>query len=363
MTAGDRASAQATIHFQFAANRCLLFGLQAEIVAILERIQPASVREVVDLLKPARAFTTVATVLGRILGALGSHWWIRKRRQSSADATLQAWTYAGTRGFAALPYFALAIALAALLPAKPWIWLSGLCACEAHGGVHLCPLHPQQAFLLIVPLGLLAARSLFAMFLRITATLIRLRDIRYLAAEAVEGANRLMMIDNGGHPLAFVVGLARPRLFVDGSWWQRLSERDRRAIEAHERTHIDARDPLVLAWLDLTLAVFAPRVRADVVRCWTLLAEMRADKQAALQDGDPAFVAALLCRYARGAMPEGAMGLQGPDLALRVEWLLGEAPAGHRRHDSAWGWVGMTMAAVAGGHGFHRLFEVLVRLL
>jgi predicted transcriptional regulator len=41
--------------------------LQAEIIVILEHIQPASVREVVDQLDPPRAFTTVATVLGRML--------------------------------------------------------------------------------------------------------------------------------------------------------------------------------------------------------------------------------------------------------------------------------------------------------
>jgi predicted transcriptional regulator len=41
--------------------------LQAEIIAILETVQPASVRDVVDRLIPARAFTTVATVLGRLL--------------------------------------------------------------------------------------------------------------------------------------------------------------------------------------------------------------------------------------------------------------------------------------------------------
>jgi predicted transcriptional regulator len=41
--------------------------LQGEVVAILERIQPATVRQVVELLDPQRAFTTVATVLGRML--------------------------------------------------------------------------------------------------------------------------------------------------------------------------------------------------------------------------------------------------------------------------------------------------------
>ena len=41
--------------------------LQAQIVSVLERIQPATVREVVDLLDPRRAFTTVATVLGRMV--------------------------------------------------------------------------------------------------------------------------------------------------------------------------------------------------------------------------------------------------------------------------------------------------------
>jgi predicted transcriptional regulator len=41
--------------------------LQADILLILARIQPATVRDVVDLLRPRRAFTTVATVLGRMV--------------------------------------------------------------------------------------------------------------------------------------------------------------------------------------------------------------------------------------------------------------------------------------------------------
>lgn len=41
--------------------------LQAEALAILEEIEPATVRELVDRLDPPRAFTTVATVLGRML--------------------------------------------------------------------------------------------------------------------------------------------------------------------------------------------------------------------------------------------------------------------------------------------------------
>jgi predicted transcriptional regulator len=41
--------------------------LQAEVVAVLALIQPATVREVVEQLRPRRAFTTVATVLGRML--------------------------------------------------------------------------------------------------------------------------------------------------------------------------------------------------------------------------------------------------------------------------------------------------------
>jgi predicted transcriptional regulator len=41
--------------------------LQAEVLAILAQIQPATVRDVVEQLRPRRAFTTVATVLGRML--------------------------------------------------------------------------------------------------------------------------------------------------------------------------------------------------------------------------------------------------------------------------------------------------------
>lgn len=41
--------------------------LQTEIIAVLERIEPASVREVLQQLSEPRAFTTVATVLGRLV--------------------------------------------------------------------------------------------------------------------------------------------------------------------------------------------------------------------------------------------------------------------------------------------------------
>lgn len=41
--------------------------MQAEVLAILQEVEPATVRDLVDRLKPPRAFTTVATVLGRML--------------------------------------------------------------------------------------------------------------------------------------------------------------------------------------------------------------------------------------------------------------------------------------------------------
>lgn len=41
--------------------------LQADVLAILGRVQPATVRQIVERLEPPRAFTTVATVLGRML--------------------------------------------------------------------------------------------------------------------------------------------------------------------------------------------------------------------------------------------------------------------------------------------------------
>lgn len=41
--------------------------LQDEVLLVLARLQPASVRDVVDALPQPRAFTTVATVLSRLL--------------------------------------------------------------------------------------------------------------------------------------------------------------------------------------------------------------------------------------------------------------------------------------------------------
>jgi hypothetical protein len=90
---------------------------------------------------------------------------------------------------------------------------------------------------------------------------------------------------------------------------------------------------------------------------------VRADAAAAREDGDPAYVAEVLCRHARMATAaEGALGLGGAELDARVRSLLdGRSPDG-ARFPTSLGFYGLAAACLA-GHVAHRVFEALLMLL
>ncbi|HMV68184.1 MAG TPA: hypothetical protein PKA64_15150, partial [Myxococcota bacterium] len=120
----------------------------------------------------------------------------------------------------------------------------------------------------------------------------------------VPPAPEVRAVDGLGEPVVFVAGLRRPMLYVDPVWWRGLDPRERAVIEAHEQGHVDAGDVATHAWLDVALAVIAPRARARILADWAVATEVRADARAVAVDGDPLFVAEVLCRFARAAGPD-----------------------------------------------------------
>jgi hypothetical protein len=275
---------------------------------------------------------------------------------------LHPWALNAPRIAFAIPLFGSLTALASLLPARAWTWLQGLCACEAYGGVHVCPFHFRDAaflLLLSLPVGLF----LFLRRLRgVAAVVQRSRDLEHLASVEQPRADGLVPFDHGGRPVVFVAGLWRPCIMGDAVWWDSLSPRERGVVNAHEKAHVEARDPLVMAGLELMLRLVAPRTSARIIRDWTLAAEVRADAAAAEQDGDPIYVAEVLCRHARAAAPRGALGIGGTDLDARVRSLLeGRSPA---RVSLRWSlcFAGFVAAGLS-GHVAHRAFEALLALL
>jgi hypothetical protein len=272
------------------------------------------------------------------------------------------WALDAPRIVLAIPLAGWVAASVCLLPARAWTWLTGLCACEAYGGVHICPLHFGDAAVLLVLVVPLAFWIFSRRLPGVAAVVQRSRDLEHLASVEPPRVDGLVPIDHGGKPVVFVAGLRAPRVIVDPSWWDTLCARERRVVAAHEQAHIESRDPLVLAVLESTLRLLAPRASARIVRDWTLASELRADAVAAQRDGDPVYVAQVLCRHARAAAPSGALGIGGEPLDVRVRALLGgRSPA--RGGLGPWAAWGALIAAGASGHVAHRAFEAVLSIL
>jgi hypothetical protein len=300
----------------------------------------------------------LAVLAARGAGALLGFFWQRQDRVRD----LHPWALRAPLLVAALPAVGLAVALLAFVPSVPWTWLGGSCACHAYGGLHVCPLHPQHALQLLAPLGLAAALLLGLRARAVASFALRLRDVVHLTAEGRPDPSGVLTLDLGGRPFAFVAGLYEPAVFVEGAWWAGLGARERLVVAAHEQAHITAGDPVALAALDLLLTLFAPRARTQVLADWQLAAEVRADAAAATADGDPLFVAEVLCRHPRAAAPAGTMALGGRALATRVHALMdGVTP-----EPVCWSVAARTAVLVgllAGGHLLHGVLELALHLL
>jgi Zn-dependent protease with chaperone function len=297
-----------------------------------------------------------SSAVGRLVSAAWRH-------RETTDA-VHPWALAAPRILLAVPIVGLAIASTALLPGAPWLWLSGLCACEALGGLHVCPFHLAHAATLVVTTAAVSAALLAPRLWALAGVWRRMQDLEHLASTGEPDDGAIGSVDDGGRPLAFVAGLHKPRLFVERTWWSRLDPRDKAVILAHEQSHIDARDSWTMFVLDLMLTLVAPGARSRILDDWGLATEIRADADAAAKDGDPIHVATVLCRYARAGAPAGTLGFGGRGLDARVRSLLdGRTPDRQRRAWTPRLVFAVACAACCVGHLTHRLFEaVLVAL-
>lgn len=126
--------------------------------------------------------------------------------------------------------------------------------------------------------------------------------------------------------LAFCAGCLRPRIYVSEGLIETLSEKELRAVVAHERHHLRRRDPLrrVVARALADGLFFVPLLRRTSER-YAVLGELAADEAAVetLQDRRP-LAAALLKLSDREALPYSVTGID----AERVDQLLGDPEAG-----------------------------------
>ncbi|HWO71090.1 MAG TPA: M56 family metallopeptidase [Actinomycetota bacterium] len=152
----------------------------------------------------------------------------------------------------------------------------------------------------------------------------RLAKRRYLGR-----SDRGVRVLPSDEPVAYTVGLLRPRTVLSVGLLRSLGDRERQAVLAHEEAHARRRHTLVLFAASAIGRAFGfiPSVRLSVTYVVTAL-EATADEAAADRVGDPLVVAEALASVARlrlaGAHPAPGMG--SGDVAYRVRRLTGERP-------------------------------------
>jgi Zn-dependent protease with chaperone function len=136
-------------------------------------------------------------------------------------------------------------------------------------------------------------------------------------------------------PVVFTAGLVTPAIVVARGAWDRLAARERVALLAHERAHLEHGDLWLRALLYWAACLGAPGLARWALRRWEAAAERACDLRAAAAVGEPATVASALVTRARARAsalaPAAAVLAAGDHLVERVEALLGPRTADGRR--------------------------------
>lgn len=188
--------------------------------------------------------------------------------------------------------------------------------------------HPVRQWPRIVAAVLLVTAVLRLLWscvatVRDARSLTRVVDAIGLHAPSVDGNDMDVLVVPADEPFAFTVGLRRRRIVVSEPVLTRLGLREREAVLAHERAHVQAWHAALLT-VGAVLSRAFPFISPLRVSAGQLLAglEMAADEVAARTLGDPLVVARTLLALAPHA-PPGRMhlGVAESGIADRVERL------------------------------------------
>jgi Zn-dependent protease with chaperone function len=217
---------------------------------------------------------------------------------------------------------------------------------------------PLKAPLVIAALagGLLVALAARRVLLAARQLASLERDWRARATPSPSSTRRLpVFVVDGPGPVATLVGVVRPRLYLSRAVVEALTPAELSAVLAHETAHMRRRDNLarwiMLATPDLYAAT---RFGLQTAEQWAAAAERLADEVAVAGNPRTAVsLASALVTVARLMPPAPRIPLptsgldDGGILAERVRRLLGE-PAHPRRHVYAW-MSAVTIAILAAG--------------
>lgn len=273
------------------------------------------------------AYSVVALTVGRRMLVR------RSQRGSSPWLTVLAWQVVSLSVPGAWLLAGALLAVAAVAP--PVARLLAHCGSMLHSGLDGAPA--------LAWIGLVVASAVVA---RVAASAVavgraargrRRRHRAALSLIADTDAELGALLVDADEPLAYCVpgGTGGGRIVLTSAARRVLTDRQLRAVLAHERTHLAERHHLAIAVAD-ALARALPRLRlfADCATYTARLLEMRADDEAARRWG-PVPVATALAALSSRPAPAAALGAAGATAVARVERLMSGPGGAERRRDRA----------------------------
>jgi hypothetical protein len=261
-----------------------------------------------------------------------------------------------------------AVAVYSLSPA----WFSAVDHCSQHGHhPHLCLLHGgawADAAWAVVLLSMAVAGLGIGVVRRMVGswrTSFALGRLRRVSQPGPEG----VLIAPADRAFCFAAGLRRRNIFVSTAAWAALDADERRAVLAHERSHIAQADVGRHVALYLASLLGVPWLAWRVLTLWRSATERVCDQHAA-REVSPTAVASALVTMSR-LRPGPTVGFsfgRSSTIVERVEALLGEGPlGGELARRVAWsGWVLLAMTGLAAlffAEPVHHFLETLLGML
>jgi beta-lactamase regulating signal transducer with metallopeptidase domain len=174
---------------------------------------------------------------------------------------------------------------------------------------------------------------------------------------------RILPLDK---PQAFVLGFFRPKIYLSRGLFNEFDKSARKTIVAHEKTHLQRRDPLRRLLTSIALIFHLPSAVAEINRQMALIQELIADNRAVDQSGCRMNLAQLLVNFARMHTGEKMTAFEfgNSNIEIRVHHLLDHEARSAKISLVAFAVAGFVLfgCAVVFSPKLHLLFELILSI-
>jgi Zn-dependent protease with chaperone function len=177
------------------------------------------------------------------------------------------------------------------------------------------------------------------------------------------GNSRVVPLDE---PQAFVLGFIKPKIYLSRGLFKKFDKNSLKTIVAHEKAHLNRRDPLRRLLASIALVFHLPKVAAEINQQLGLIQELIADNAAADKSECRLNLAQILVGFARlrGGGKVSAFEFGNSFIEIRVRRLLNSDNNSAKISLAAFAFAGVTLliGAVVLSQKLHLLYELMLSL-